>query len=151
MNPFRALPATPGADRLTWKSFFVHEQYDSGAAPAIEFVASKRLESSAQVFERRMVLDENWISLESLMGAGWDSVGLVVVENRAGMNLKVAPTEEELLVLAQMAILIGAGGETPWRIRANSPPFMGEPADVSQVQLRAEAGRVPMNLYVFPR
>lgn len=104
-----------------------------------------------EVYRRRRLKAEQGHSIP--LETGWipiDEVGIVVIENLAGKNLKVNPTEEEQKEFAKQVIDVMFNESSGIEIKPGQQfPFV--PTDPSNVTICCRHGIVRYNLAVYPR
>jgi hypothetical protein len=143
-----ARSAVQESDRITVKVQAYHEQFGE-EAKAAQGTFAGLLETKHQVYERRQVVEEDWVALD----VGWipeGDVGYVLLENRKPIYSTV-PGDEVAEEDARRIIYVRLGGGTVpgWVIRPGRV-FMAE-AGADTIYVRSDVGGTRLGVTIFPR
>jgi len=138
----------PTQDRITVIGTVYHQPYGADAQ-AIEYRFSRLLDTSEQLYERRLVATEEWKPID----CGWiDQSSLIVIKNIEGKFLQKNPTEEERKE-AEAKVLEVSFADTlssdVWLIRPGEA-FSGSPSNVKRLCIRCRKGAAKYILYLLP-
>lgn len=128
----------------------IHHETCEDQPKSVPLSETFRLHSQEDMVSRKLTLraEEGWkgINLAWLTG-----VSLIAIENRVGYGLRMNPTEEEREAMERRSLLVrvGQGDKAQWIVKPKRF-IVAEPADVTQVFLRAAEGVVTFNLHLFP-
>ena len=143
------LKPRPIQDRLT-VVLRVHHQYKMEQAVMAGGGYDDMLETSHEAYARRLQADEQWSEFDF----GWipnKDVGIVVVENLAGKNLQLNPTEEQRKLIADQVLEVKhAGDSIPLLIPPRAPQAIYSPRPWL-LRIRCQAKPTRYKITVLPR
>lgn len=134
-------------DRLTVVETVYHRPFGQDPT-AVETGFTRELKTAEQVYTRRLTATEDWQSLD----CGWlESCSSLSIENLAGKNLQVVPSEEERAEIAKQVIEICPLGWDgfPWLV------YPGEsmracPSMVTALRIRCLSGKAKFIVSLVP-
>lgn len=138
-------------DRLTAQVNIYHEHW--GEQPVAAHCSTQRfLDTQEQPFQRRITVGPEWVPLSRAWGTMLESVGVILLENRAGRSLMVTPTDEEWEVIQDSVIQVAIQKEAHFpfaRIVAGAFLLL-EPEEPELLHVRCPHP-TPLLVWAFPR
>ena len=145
------MPISKPKNRLTTR---VDVYYESSGEPPyhVSVSGSKSFDGiDEQPFNRRIKVGEEQIALE----LGWFSdnpkdVGVVVIENSEGKNLRAYPSEEEKMDIGSKILEVRTSEDSPPLLVYPKWPLVVCPSDVTKITLRSRSGVIKAKINLLP-
>lgn len=145
----KPLEYKPPKDRATIILRVHHQCQDEGVTTG-GCSYDEELETDHEAYGRRLTVGEEWQPLDF----GWvpvEDVGMVVVENLAGRNLRVNPTDDERREIADRVLEVRHEGDA----HAYAIPPRGADSfrstDPASLRIRSRKGETKYKIMVVPR